>query len=50
MEGYAYEEIGPKVFEGKGKDKMEANVSELVERGKLLKKTGSGGGCPIAFT
>lgn len=50
MEGYAYEEVGPKRFEGKGIDKMEDTVSELIERGILLKKTGSSGGCPIAFT
>jgi len=50
MEGYAYEEVGPKRFEGKGRDKMEVNVAELIERGVLLKKTGSSGGCPIAFT
>lgn len=48
MEGYAYEEGRPKRFEGKGKDKMEATVSELIERGLLLKETGSSGGCPIA--
>ena len=49
MEGYAYEEVGPTIFEGKGKEKMEVNVSELLERGKLLKKTKSSGGCPVAF-
>ena len=48
MEGYLYEEVGPVAFEGKGKDKMDEEVKELMARGKLLKETGSSGGCPIA--
>lgn len=48
MEGYVYEEVGPVRFEGKGKEKMEEEVKELLARGKLLKETGSSGGCPMA--
>jgi len=48
MEGYLYEECGPKSFERKGTEKMEKEVTELLARGKLLKETGSSGGCPLA--
>lgn len=48
MEGYVYEELGPVFFEGKGKEKMGAEVAEIMERGKLLKETRSSGGCPLA--
>jgi len=48
MEGYLYEEVGPVHFEGKGKEKMEEEIKELLARGKLLKETRSSGGCPMA--
>jgi hypothetical protein len=47
MEGYLYEECGPKRFERMGMEKMEKEVKELLERGKLLRETGSSGGCPL---
>jgi hypothetical protein len=47
MEGYIYEEVGPTVFEGKGKEKMTRMMTELEARGKALKETKSSGGCPI---
>jgi hypothetical protein len=49
MEGYTYEEVGPKIFEGKGKDVLEKEAAGIIERGKLLKKLKSSGGCPLAF-
>ena len=48
MEGYLYEEVGPRQFEGKGKDVMDEEVVELLTRGKLLKETKSSGGCPMS--
>jgi hypothetical protein len=48
MEGYIYEEVGPPVFEGKGKDKVDKETAELVARGKVLLATKSSGGCPFA--
>jgi hypothetical protein len=48
MEGYLYEEVGPKIFEGKGKLAMDKEAEELLARGKLLKETKSSGGCPMA--
>lgn len=48
MEGYLYEEIGPVRFEGKGMEVMEEEIKKLLARGKLLKETGSSGGCPIS--
>jgi hypothetical protein len=48
MEGYSYEEVGPKQFEGIGKDQMDVVINELLARGKILKETGSSGGCPLA--
>lgn len=43
-----YEECGPKRFERMGMEKMEKEVKELLARGKLLRETGSSGGCPFA--
>jgi len=48
-EGFLYEEVGPKIFEGKGQDKMAKEIDEIMERGKLLKQLKSSGGCPLAF-
>ena len=47
MEGYVYEEVGPKNFEGKGREKMEKEVESIMARGKWLKESGSSGGCPM---
>jgi hypothetical protein len=47
MEGYLYEEVGPVQFEGKGKEKMEEEIKQLLAQGKLLKQTESSGGCPM---
>jgi hypothetical protein len=48
MEGYVYEEVGPKVFERKGQEPMKKEVDEILERGKMLKELKSSGGCPFA--
>jgi len=49
MEGYVYEEVGPEIFKGKGLDKMNKEVDEIIQRGTLLKEFKSSGGCPLAF-
>jgi hypothetical protein len=49
MEGYAYEEVGPEPFEGKGGEQMDKEITEIIARGKLLRETRSSGGCPMAF-
>jgi hypothetical protein len=48
MEGYIYEEVGPPVFENKGKDRVDKETAELVARGNVLLATKSSGGCPFA--
>jgi hypothetical protein len=44
MEGYLYEELGPKIFEGRGVEEINAEVVKIMERGKMLKQTKSSGG------
>jgi len=48
MTGYLYEEVGPPIFEGKGKDTVDQETAELIARGKVLLATKSSGGCPLA--
>jgi hypothetical protein len=50
MEGYDHDQMGPKIFEGKGKDAVDAETARLLERGKVLKETNSPGGTPIGST
>jgi hypothetical protein len=49
MEGYLVEEVGPVVFEGKGKDTVLTEAAKIVAHVKMLKEKGSNGGCPMAF-
>jgi len=38
QEGYLVEDMGPKIFEGKGMEWMEAETSAILARGRLTKK------------
>ena len=48
MEGYLYEELGPVMFEGKGKEALDQAAAEFEARGKFLRETNSSGGCPMS--
>ena len=50
MEGYDHDQIGPKIFEGKGKDAVDVETARLLERGNILYETKSSGGCPLGST
>jgi hypothetical protein len=51
MEGYVHEEVGPRAFEGKGKDWMDKEVRRIMERRKEIvekeKVMGIGSGVAI---
>jgi hypothetical protein len=47
MRGYLFEELGPKAFEGKGKEDLDRETERLIERGKWIKENGMDG-CPFA--
>jgi len=48
MEGYVIEELGPIKYEGKGIEKMDREVADLMARGKSLTAYKSSVGCPWA--
>jgi hypothetical protein len=49
MEGYLHEEVGPKAFEGKGKEWMDKEVDRLMKRRNGIVEKGEGK-CPaVAF-
>lgn len=51
MEGYVHEEVGPKGFEGKGKEWMDREVKRIMERRKEIVEKGKvmGNGSGVAF-
>jgi hypothetical protein len=46
MEGYVHDEVGPKGFEGKGKEWMDQEVDRIMKRRKGIVEKG-GGKCPV---